>query len=107
MGCRSTLSFDINGASYWINKDLLVNYKIEKMYKLGILLPLEIFSSTFHLTRQPEGPSMACNGAYSVAVLYLTQIMYVNSIIIFTKWLKLWPFIFKLHLNKDYKYVLN
>ena len=50
---------------------MLVNYKIERMYKLGILLPLEIFSSTLHLTRQPEGPSMACNGAYSVAVLYL------------------------------------
>jgi len=48
-----------------------VNYKIEKMYKLDILLPLEVFSSTLHLTRQPEGPSVACNGAYSVAVLYL------------------------------------
>jgi len=41
------------------------------MYKLDILMPLEIFSSTLHLTRQPEGPSMACNRAYSVAVLYL------------------------------------
>ena len=59
-----------------------MNYKIEKMYKLDILLPLEVFSSTLHLTRQPEGPSVACDEAYSIAVLYLLGTKQISLILI-------------------------